>query len=200
MASRHDRRSTPSGCGARPGNRHGFPQSTSCRSQHQRARPVQPLQVVDDHEQRSSRRGIAKQPKDRIRDHQPIGRLTLIQPKRDAQRVAIQRRKRPEPVEEWMQHVAEPRKAHLRFELRADAPNDTCPNSLCPQSGNLEQHRLADSGVTRQQQRATATAASSTNVQMSLTSWSRPVSCPGTSPPTGDPLLVQPRLPGALQG
>ena len=57
-----------------------------------------------------------------------------------------------------MQHVAEPREAHLRFELRADSPNDACPNSLCPPSGNVEQHRLADSGVTRQQQRATIDA------------------------------------------
>jgi hypothetical protein len=47
----------------------GSGQSTSCRSQHQRARSVQPRQVVDDHEQRSSRRRIAKQPEDRVRDH-----------------------------------------------------------------------------------------------------------------------------------
>ena len=54
-----------------------------------------------------------------------------------------------------MQHVAQPREAHLCFELRADRSNDACPNSLGPPSGSVEQHRLADSGVTRQQQRAT---------------------------------------------
>jgi hypothetical protein len=52
--------------------------------------------------------------------------------------------------------MAEPREAHLRFELCANSPNHPRSSRRCVTCGDIEQHRLADTGVARHQQHPTA--------------------------------------------
>ncbi len=131
----------------------GASEATHGRSKDQRTRPVQPLQIIDYHEQGPSCRGVAEKSQNRVRDHQPARRRPGVQPKRDAQRLAMQGRQHRQVVQERMQDNAEPREAKLCLELCAGRPDHPRSSRLCVEYGDIQQRRLADTSVAGHQQR-----------------------------------------------
>jgi hypothetical protein len=131
----------------------GAGEATHGRGENQRTRPVQPLQIIDHNQQGPGGRGVAKKGESRVRDHQPVRRRSGVQPESDAERLAMQRRQRGQTVQERVQDNVEPREAELRLELRADSPNDPRSSRLRVECGDIEQRRLADTGVAGHQQR-----------------------------------------------
>jgi len=131
----------------------GANEATHGQGKNQRARSVQPLRVIDYHQQRPGCRGVAKKSKDRIRDHQLVRRRPGIQPRRDAQRLAVHGWQHRKPAQERMQNNVEPREAKLGLEFRADSPNHPRSSRLCVECSDIEQRRLADPSVAGHQQR-----------------------------------------------
>ena len=80
LATRHDRRSTPSGCVARPENRHGYRPGDELPKPAPASSPGPAIRRSSTITRTVESTWHRDEPEDRARDHQPIGRLTPINP------------------------------------------------------------------------------------------------------------------------
>ena len=92
--------------------------STSHKPKHKRARPIHPLQVVDDHEQRFFRGSLHKQRQSRVTHYELIGRWAVTQTQRHVERRALWWAQVFDVVKEGMQYLIQAGEAEVRLELR----------------------------------------------------------------------------------
>ena len=124
--------------------------------QHLGRRPVEPMRIVDDEQQRCPRRALGEHAEGRQTDQEGIGRIALGVAKSDVERPALRIRKVVQAIEERKQQPVEPPEGEPRLGLRRRRRHDRGASLVRPAPSRLEQSRLADSRLTTDHQGAPA--------------------------------------------
>jgi hypothetical protein len=83
----------------------------------------------------------------RIGGHQLVRGGPVIQTQSDAQRLAVHRAQPLKSLEEWVENLVEPCEAHVGLELRASSTQHPGAGSRRMRRSDVQQHRLADTGI-----------------------------------------------------
>ena len=121
-------------------------------AQHARARSVQPGQVVDDDEQRSSGGCLAKQHECRIRHDEPARRRALAEAERDVEGVPVDRRELRQRVQERQEDLVQAGEAHPGLELDAGRVEDPGAGGRRGLRCGVQELGLADTGLAGHEQ------------------------------------------------
>ncbi len=117
-------------------------------------RAVEPLRVVDTHNQRPLARHLGEQAEDRQPDQEAILGRTGRQPERDFERIALRRGQVLAAVEQRRAQLVQPRERELHLGVDPGRPRD--PERVRALDGVVEQRRLPDARVAAHHENAAA--------------------------------------------
>jgi hypothetical protein len=121
-------------------------------AQHARARSVQPGQVVENYEQRSCSRCLAKQHERCIRHDEPAGGRAVAEAERDVKGISVHRRQLGQLTQERQQDLVQTGKARPGLELDAGSAKDAHARGRRRLRRDVQQDGLADPGLAGQEQ------------------------------------------------
>ena len=122
--------------------------------QHLGRRPIEPVRILDDEQQRCLRLALGDHAERRQADQEDIGRIALGDAEGDVESPALRIRKSIQAVEEGQQELVEPPEGEPRLGLRPRRPSHRRASLARPIPGGLEQRRLPDSRLTTDHQGA----------------------------------------------
>ena len=103
------------------------PQTARHERERLRRRPVEPLRIVHDADQRPVLRRVGQQAQGRQADEEPIRGVAVTQPERRAQRVALRAGKALEAIHERRAELMQPGERELHLRLDARCLGDAAP-------------------------------------------------------------------------
>ena len=135
-------------------------QTTSDERQHGGAGAIDPLEIVDDQQQRSCRAAQHEQPEHGIRYDHGVGCSAGGDTQRDRERTPVILAQDREIVGEWQQRLIEGREARLRLDLDPRSMEDERARSCSFGAYCVEERRLSDARLTDQDEGAPIRCAS----------------------------------------
>lgn len=145
--------------GARPGRGEkphpAAGQPAGDETQDGRARPIQPVKVVDDQQERLLGGHPAQQEQRRVGHDQPTGRRTTSETQRHTQRLPVRRIQLLDRSQQGEEDLVQPGEAEGPLEFRARGPQDPGPARGSEPADGVQQGRLADTGLAPEQHRPT---------------------------------------------
>ena len=123
-------------------------------AEHLGRRPVEPLRILDDEEQRALGLAVGQQAERRQADQEWVRRLAVGPADHGLERCALGLGESVEPVEERYEQPVQPGEGQPRLWLRPGRRDDRHLPLASPCGGRLEQRRLADPGLSAHDERA----------------------------------------------
>ena len=115
------------------------------------------MRVVDDAQERLTRRGRGHEAESGQPDDIAVRGISRSEPERDPQRLALRLRQLHDLVEQWPAELVQTRVREIDLALDADGAKDGEPG--CRRRHVIEERRLANAGLTADDERATPAVA-----------------------------------------